>query len=304
MLFSWIVLGSGLLVAPACRTSDPVESRVEDVTLALEPTAKIDSKEIDESSGLAASRAYPGVIWTHNDSGDDARIFAITRDGESVCPGGGNDCTGITVHGAVNRDWEDIALDSEGNLLIGDFGNNDNERERLRIYVVPEPNPAEAVDATATQVLKFHFPDQTAFPPPESEMNFDVEAIFETGGSIYVMTKHRGDTRTKLYRLPRRDTEDLQTVEFLASYPIEGMVTAADISADGRRLAVLTYQDVWLFESDTPGRWLETQAVCRYPIQMGQCEGITFLSDGRLLISNEGRDLYEVSLDLPSPASK
>ena len=46
-----------------------------------QPPVKIDSEQLLEGSGLAASRRPPGVFWTHNDPGDSARLFAIDRQG-------------------------------------------------------------------------------------------------------------------------------------------------------------------------------------------------------------------------------
>ncbi len=45
---------------------------------------EIKSKEIKESSGLAASKCTDDVFWTHNDSGDDAFIFAINSKGKKL----------------------------------------------------------------------------------------------------------------------------------------------------------------------------------------------------------------------------
>ena len=36
----------------------------------------INDPSIDESSGLAASRRNPGLLWTHNDSGNPPYLFA------------------------------------------------------------------------------------------------------------------------------------------------------------------------------------------------------------------------------------
>jgi sugar lactone lactonase YvrE len=36
----------------------------------------------------------------------------------------------------TNIDWEDITKDKDGNLYVGDFGNNDNERKDLCIYKI------------------------------------------------------------------------------------------------------------------------------------------------------------------------
>ncbi len=56
--------------------------------------------EIAESSGLAVSRRTPGLLWSHNDSGSAAVLFAL-------------DTTG-TVRGRVRvpiraLDWEDVS---------------------------------------------------------------------------------------------------------------------------------------------------------------------------------------------------
>jgi len=39
-------------------------------------TSTFRSPRVRESSGVAASRAHAGVLWTHNDSGDDAYVYA------------------------------------------------------------------------------------------------------------------------------------------------------------------------------------------------------------------------------------
>src|SRR5690554_2937742 len=81
---------------------------------AIEPTAysdpietgKLESVDLKEASGSAASKCQPGVYWTHNDSGDDALIYAINEKGEHL---------GVwAVAGAANKDWEDIAVDESG----------------------------------------------------------------------------------------------------------------------------------------------------------------------------------------------
>ena len=58
---------------------------------------------IDEASGLAASRIHPSVLYTHNDKGDSSRIFAIDADS-------GNLLAELNINNARNYDWEDIAI--------------------------------------------------------------------------------------------------------------------------------------------------------------------------------------------------
>ena len=42
----------------------------------------LSSKQMDETSGIAASTVNPGIYYVHNDSGDTSRFFAITPDGK------------------------------------------------------------------------------------------------------------------------------------------------------------------------------------------------------------------------------
>ena len=85
---------------------------------------RIESPDVTESSGIAASLCQPKVFWTHNDSGDDAFIFAMGENGKNLGT--------YRVTGARNSDWEDIASykspDGTCYLYIGDIGNNKLER--------------------------------------------------------------------------------------------------------------------------------------------------------------------------------
>ncbi|MFH2220165.1 MAG: hypothetical protein ABII68_10970 [Pseudomonadota bacterium] len=251
---------------------------------------------IKESSGLLRSRRWPGVFWTHNDSRNPAQIFAVRVDGSIVKPERitAAEYTGIRVIGAENVDWEDIALDADGNLYIGDFGNNWNERRDLAVYVLKEPNPFEDTDARVRLRIPFEYPDQNQYPPPE-ERNFDAEALFFDGGRLYILTKHRGDTKTSLYRFETLVPGRMNRLELLGEFDTRERVTAADISPDGSRLVVLTYGAIWMFEraAAEPESWLDGR-VWWLPVKnCGTCEGVSF-SDDTILISSERRELFRV----------
>src|SRR5205809_4863299 len=64
--------------------------------------AAFQSPRLVESSGAAVSRAYPGVLWTHNDSGDQPYLYATDVRGR--------DWGRLRVADARAVDWEDIAL--------------------------------------------------------------------------------------------------------------------------------------------------------------------------------------------------
>ena len=249
----------------------------------LKPHATLSYQFISESSGMVRSRSDPDRFWTHNDSGDFARLFPVNRQGVLL----ENE---IRVRSATNRDWEDIGTDDTGHLLIADIGNNLNKRTDLGIYILDEPDPSAGRSVENHRWIPIHYPDQQRFPPKDK--NFDGEAIFWAHGSIYVLTKHRSDTNTTLYRLDSMDESESNELTRLGSFDIGGQVTAAD--ALDNRLVVLTYSALWMFESPTDayfrGRiwWL--------PISARQCEAVCF--DGpELVLTNEQRQIFRVPTD-------
>lgn len=263
----------------------------------LEPIGRMTLKRIEESSALVKSGRFADTFWTLNDSGGGPRIFAIRASGKTIKPDWARKYQGIRVNNATNIDWEALAIDGEDNLYIADCGNNDSLRRNLAVYVLPEPDPRKTVQASAASKIAFSYPDQHAFPPDRKD--FDAEALFWRGGHLYLLTKHRSDSRSTLYRFdtvdPRRDNPLTLVDSFIAG----GMVTAADASDDGSLLAILTYHHVGLIELPPAGgddHALLRGRKYRLPIQAGQCEGICFNGD-QLLIGNEDRELFAVSLE-------
>lgn len=188
-----------------------------------------------ESSGIEVNN--PSNIWTHNDSGDSARIYNIDTTG--------NILRVICLQVDTAKDCEESTQDSIGNYYIGDFGNNNNDRTDLRIYKIPNPDSI-ASDTITPQIIRFHFPDQHMFPPPSNEQNFDCEAMFHFHDSLYLFSKNRGTSSyCKMYRLP--DQEGDYTAELIDSFDTGTWVTAADISPDGTRMALLSETNIWLF---------------------------------------------------------
>ena len=201
---------------------------------------KIKTKEIDESSGLAASKCTEDVFWTHNDSGDGAYIFALDSKGEKLAT--------YKVKNAVNDDWEDIAeiKDSNGEcfLYIGDIGNNSRTKTVQTVYRVKEPtdfskdsskkNPLMTDDAEA---FKFSYPD----------IRHDAETLLvhPQTGEIYVITK-RLSGAAGVYKF-KADFDKSKTakLEKISDFSVpavpEGFLTGGDISPDGRRVVLCDY---------------------------------------------------------------
>ena len=245
-------------------------------------------RAIAESSGFVKSRQFENVFWTHNDSGDLPRIFATTDKGELIRQ--------VTFEGAKNVDWEDITTDDAGNLYIGDIGNNDNNRRDLTVYVIKEPDPRKANTTQVVKRIHFQYPDQILFADPQN-LNFDSEALFWANGHLYLLTKHRSDRRTALYRFENLDGAQTQTLTRLGDFKIDGMVTGADASVDGSKLLVLCYEYIYLFEKPRNNDNYLAGQFKRILIELRQSEGICF-DEPYFMMTNEQREIYRVPEDI------
>ena len=256
----------------------------------LEVFAKIDFPDITETSGIAKSRFWEGVYWVHNDSGDEARIFAVDKKGKPIIPKFAKDWyRGVVIPDAVNIDWEDICTDDSGNLYIAATGNNENMRRDMSVYVIKEPYPKETVLAPVFKRIPFYFPEQKNFPPERK--NFDCEAIFWRDGMIYLLTKHRSDSNTCLYRLDSTELFYDNPATLIGEFTIGGRVTGADCSADGKWMAALTTKSVWLFELTNDDYFKGKKYYL--PIKASKCEAVCF--DGEaILIVNEDGEMFRV----------
>lgn len=246
------------------------------------PFSKIKNDKIDESSGIVKSKKYEDIFWTHNDSGDKARIFAIRKDGTLVKE--------VFVKDAKNIDWEDITFDNSGKIVIADIGNNRNARKDLTLYFVEEPNifsnSEKQMTVEISKKIQVVYPDQKEFPPLRKEKNFDCEAIFLAEGKLYFLSKNRGNRKTKLYSLPNF-FDEFQTLELLEEFETDSQVTAADYQ--NGELLVLCYEYLYLFRKE--GERFLTQNYEKVLIELDQCEAICF-DDENFLVTNEQRDIY------------
>src|SRR5688500_10856121 len=86
-----------------------VTSESPATTYELDRTIK--DRRIKDSSGLTRSTFARPLVWTHNDKGDRARIFAVNRDGGTRAK--------LKLRGARNIDFEDISAGPRHTLWIG-----------------------------------------------------------------------------------------------------------------------------------------------------------------------------------------
>jgi hypothetical protein len=264
--------------------------------LELKSAGKLNLKLVAECSALWASPSQPGVFWTLSDSGAKPAITPIRADGTMV-PVGKSFWGAVTLKGATNVDWEAISGDAAGNMIVGDVGNNVSRRKELAFYLFKEPAPG-VTEVTDVRKVTFVWPDQASFPDPE--LSHDCEAMFLLRGKLYLLTKHRRDTLTDLWRADIPAAGDRATLTKLARFDVGGMVTDACLSPDQKHLAILTYRNVWVFDVPALGedffRAPALHAPISPPMLSFQVEGCTWVDAGHLLLGSEQGDLFRVAL--------
>lgn len=246
---------------------------------------QLDTSVHRETSGIVKSDVYPDVYWLHNDSGDRPRIIPINRKGEIITSYRYKSNEGQFINDAVNMDWEEIMKDDKGNLIVADYGNNCNCRRDLVFYYIRETDPIQKNNRVFKKLF-FRYPDQKQFTKEGNDYNYDSEGAFYAHGKIYVLTKNRSNSHTKLYRLDTTEPYEVNTLTFLDEFDIKGKVTGADISKDGRTLAILTYTGVWLFKAPNKDDYFDGD-IWWLPINAKGMEGICFDDEKTLILSRE-----------------
>lgn len=200
------------------------------------PTASgtVTDSAIVEASGLVVSRLNPGVLWTHNDSGDTARIFAIRTDGSLVAT--------VNVNGATAVDWEDISI-GEGTLYVGDIGDNDAKRASVTVYRVKEPDLASPVTQVDAQPLSLTYDDGHAH-------NAETLMFDPMTGDLVVVTKEfSGASEIFVAKAPLGQQGSLVKYGVMSvgsnAMPGSPLVTGGSVSADGTFVVLRTYSGVF-----------------------------------------------------------
>lgn len=246
-------------------------------------------EQLEETSGIATSRAHPGIFWSHNDSGDDPVVYAT--DASGVIRGR------VRIADATNRDWEDMAVapcERGGDrdcLFIAEIGDNSERYDNVAVYRVAEPDPTVDSVTGPADILRFTYPGGPR----------DAESLFVTEAGIHVITKGRSGA-IELFRLPppyRPGTRSVvERVQRLAPPPTShsAQVTAAAFDPDGERVVVRTYGGLRFFAVDADSlRPMGRPSDLVAPEQV-QGEAIDFVRGHRLVLTSESRGDYPATL--------
>lgn len=262
--------------------------------VSLKSTARFSRDIVPECSALWASPGQPGLFWTLSDSGAKPRLSALRADG-TLASGPVGPWRSVDLKGATNVDWEALTGDASGRMIVCDVGNNISLRKELALYLFQEPRLG-ATEVTEFRKVTFAWPDQKSFPDPE--LTHDCEAAFMVRGKLYLLTKHRRDTLTDLWRIDIPAVGDKALPVKLARLDAKGMVTDAAVSPDGKHLAILTYTFVWVFDLPESGEDFFAGAARSAPLSLPalswQVEGCSWLDGQTLLLGSEQGDFFQL----------
>ncbi|WP_030769405.1 hypothetical protein [Streptomyces sp. NRRL F-2664] len=247
------------------------------------PSFTISDPRIKESSGLAASRVHPGVYWTHNDSDDGPYVYAVdSATGSTVAR--------VTLTGIGRpRDVEAISLGPDGQLYVGDIGDNRGGTwDHVWIYRFQEPRQLGDVTVKATQ-----FTVRYADGPRNAESLM----VHPVTGRVYIASKD--ESRGGLYEGPAQLAAGADnTFRRVADVP---WVTDGAFSPDGRRLTLRGYFTARTYPWQDGRPEGEGERVDA-PWQ-GQAESVAYSADGStLMFGSEGASSRVVAVPAAAAA--
>jgi hypothetical protein len=225
---------------------------------------------LSEISGMAPSALHRGVMWVHNDSGDDAKLYALKL----------NDCTVVgelTLRGVSARDFEGLAagVDPKGRsvLWVGDIGDNRDSWSDVSIYRVREP---KKLGSTSAQVSRYRF--------TYDDRPHNAETILADPNSqqIWIVTKQLASG--SIYALPKSMTKSgINIAKKIGS--TSGLITDGAMKLDGSGFVLRDYFDAQFFNGRPTGELVQEIELSAQP----QGEAIAWLpGENAVVIASEG----------------
>ncbi len=261
---------------------------------------KLDHKMINEASGIDVSMIDNSILYHINDSGNGPYYYSSKFDG--------SDSKKIRINNLnlKKSDYEDISTGKcydKKCLFIGDIGDNLKSRDNINIIIIEENNNSSS--STPLKILKLTYPDN-----PHNAEAFAVHP----NGDMFIMTKEESLRRqksfpSKIYKISRIKWEnagtkpltlehvgtlDIKQINSKTNGFLDNVITSLDISDDGKKFVVLTYQHAYEFNIDLSkahsSNFDNIKAAKDYRVielkRLPQQESITYLKGSKSIMYN------------------
>jgi hypothetical protein len=201
---------------------------------------RIKTKELVETSGLAASRHNPEVLWLHND-GSSGRVFAVSPTGKLVA---------LVTCRAKFDDFEDIAIGPGPKrdvdyLYLGDIGDNSSRRSEIRVVRFAEPD----LSGERGQELTIDDAETFRLTYPDSSHNAEALLVDPVRNELCIVTKEKKRARLYCVAIGQLKQESVAKLALTATLNVE-YISAGTISADGRQILLRWEKEGWLWNRE------------------------------------------------------
>ncbi|MDG4716758.1 SdiA-regulated domain-containing protein [Winogradskyella marincola] len=236
-----------------------------------------------KEASAAETTSQSNLIWTIEDAGNDSNLYGLDS--------GGNIVKQINITNASNIDWEDLTSDKEGNIYIGDFGNNNEKRKHFRILKINHNDLDN--DTAEAEIIDFTV--------PKKKYSKDFEAFFLYNNSFYIFSK---ETK-KFITLKVPNTPGKHEAILRSDFNLNGKnnkITSADISDDGKSIVLLNHDKVWKITDFSNDDFFSGNVEAQALDHNTQKEGICFKNDSTIYITDErngdeGGNIYSYRLN-------
>lgn len=261
----FLLLGMGIL---SFQGFSQQKAKFDSLYLPGIPVSQIPNKELEEISGLAFSQKHSNLIYVHTDSGGEAAVYMLDSLGQELGK--------ISLQGAFNRDWEDIAVGPGPNglsyVFVGEIGDNAGIHPEICIYRFPEPSAISKTSKVKPDILRLNYPG--------GARDAETLMIDPKTGDIYLVSK-RDEQNTLYWVSGTAFNQGKAILKELGKFEFTSAV-AGDISADGSKILIKNYYGIYYWDRK-PGERVEDamrKAPKRLPyIPEPQGEAIGFNSD-------------------------
>jgi hypothetical protein len=247
-------------------------------------STRLEHDDIDESSGLAASRRHKGMFWTHNDSGDDPRLFMVDGEGKHIGELKLGDVPFVDVEDMAVAPCEPGA--DESCIYVGDIGDNRAKRPQVLIYKLREPELPQdrpfSIEAKALERIVLQY--------DEGPRNAETLMVHPTTLDLFIVGKNTTGTSgvwtttaSTVAQPKSRVLERTTTVQTPSPIQLGRYITAGDISPNGSRISLRTYLAVFTWcvaEDQTVVEALEADPTVSSTPGMVQAEALAYDLDG------------------------
>ena len=219
------------------------------------------------------------LVWVIEDAGNSNTLFGLDENGNIIKT--------ITIRNVKNKDWEDLTSDEQGNIYIGDFGNNNKKRKKFWIYKINHTDLSKTTAIAETIEFKL----------PKGQDSKDFESFFLFNNFFYIFSKETKQFIT--LKVPNAIGEHQAVV--LSEYNLAGKnnkITSADISKNGTTVVLLNHDKLWKLSNFKADNFF-SGAITELKFEHhSQKEGICFKTENEVIITDErngsdGGNIYE-----------